>query len=123
MFQRDIPAVQGCILLIVLFFLVVNTLVDIACAMIDPRIKYGAMRLGANTVIGGTLFVIAVRSASSRRGSHTDPVMDANLMVAEEPPGREFWFGTDAQGATSIPRRARRAHLAHRRDRSAADQR
>ena len=40
-FQRDIPAVQGCILLIVLFFLVVNTLVDIACAVIDPRIKYG----------------------------------------------------------------------------------
>jgi peptide/nickel transport system permease protein len=39
-FQRDIPAVQGCILLIVLFFLVINTLVDIACAAIDPRIKY-----------------------------------------------------------------------------------
>jgi ABC-type dipeptide/oligopeptide/nickel transport system permease component len=39
-FARDIPAVQGCILLIVVFFLVVNTLVDIACAMIDPRIKY-----------------------------------------------------------------------------------
>jgi ABC-type dipeptide/oligopeptide/nickel transport system permease component len=39
-FQRDIPAVQGCILVLVLFFLIVNTLVDIACAMIDPRIKY-----------------------------------------------------------------------------------
>jgi len=39
-FQRDIPAVQGCILVIVLFFLVVNTLVDIGCAAIDPRIKY-----------------------------------------------------------------------------------
>ena len=39
-FQRDIPAVQGCILVIVLFFLVVNTLIDIACAAIDPRIKY-----------------------------------------------------------------------------------
>jgi peptide/nickel transport system permease protein len=39
-FARDIPAVQGCILLIVLFFLIVNTLVDIACAAIDPRIKY-----------------------------------------------------------------------------------
>jgi len=39
-FARDIPAVQGCILVVVLFFLVVNTLVDIACAMIDPRIKY-----------------------------------------------------------------------------------
>jgi len=39
-FARDIPAVQGCILLIVLFFLIVNTLVDVACAAIDPRIKY-----------------------------------------------------------------------------------
>ena len=39
-FQRDIPAVQGCILVLVLFFLIVNTLVDIACAAIDPRIKY-----------------------------------------------------------------------------------
>jgi peptide/nickel transport system permease protein len=39
-FQRDIPAVQGCILVLVLFFLIANTLVDIACAMIDPRIKY-----------------------------------------------------------------------------------
>jgi len=39
-FARDIPAVQGCILLIVLFFLIVNLLVDVACAAIDPRIKY-----------------------------------------------------------------------------------
>jgi ABC-type dipeptide/oligopeptide/nickel transport system permease component len=39
-FARDIPTVQGCILLIVLFFLVVNMLVDVACAAIDPRIKY-----------------------------------------------------------------------------------
>ena len=39
-FARDIPAVQGCILVLVLFFLIVNTLVDIACAAIDPRIKY-----------------------------------------------------------------------------------
>ena len=29
-FQRDMPAVQGCILMIVLFFLVINTLVDLA---------------------------------------------------------------------------------------------
>jgi peptide/nickel transport system permease protein len=39
-FQRDIPAVQGCILVIVLFFLAINTLVDIAYAFIDPRISY-----------------------------------------------------------------------------------
>src|SRR5882762_117826 len=40
-FQRDIPAVQGCILLIVLFFLIINTLVDLAYVAIDPRIRYG----------------------------------------------------------------------------------
>jgi peptide/nickel transport system permease protein len=34
------PGVQGCILVIVLFFLFVNTLVDVLCALIDPRIKY-----------------------------------------------------------------------------------
>jgi ABC-type dipeptide/oligopeptide/nickel transport system permease component len=38
-FQRDIPTVQGCILLIVLFFLVINTLVDLAYVAIDPRIR------------------------------------------------------------------------------------
>lgn len=37
---RDIPVVQGCILVIVLFFLLVNLLVDVMCAVIDPRIKY-----------------------------------------------------------------------------------
>ena len=40
-FQRDIPAVQGCILGFVLFFLVINTLVDLAYVAIDPRIRYG----------------------------------------------------------------------------------
>ena len=37
---RDIPVVQGCILVIVLFFLVVNMLVDVLAAIIDPRIRY-----------------------------------------------------------------------------------
>lgn len=37
---RDIPVVQGTILFIVLLFLLINTLVDVLCAMIDPRIKY-----------------------------------------------------------------------------------
>lgn len=36
---RDIPVVQGAILTIVVFFLVVNTLVDVLCAVIDPRIQ------------------------------------------------------------------------------------
>jgi glutathione transport system permease protein len=32
--------VQGCILTIVLIFLIINLTVDALCAMIDPRIKY-----------------------------------------------------------------------------------
>ena len=37
---RDIPVVQGSILVIVLLFLLINMLVDVLCAIIDPRIKY-----------------------------------------------------------------------------------
>lgn len=36
---RDIPVVQGTILVIVLWFLLINTFVDIVYALIDPRIK------------------------------------------------------------------------------------
>ena len=36
---RDIPVVQGAVLVIVLWLLVINMLVDIAYALIDPRIK------------------------------------------------------------------------------------
>lgn len=36
---RDIPVVQGAILVIVLWFLLINTAVDILYAAIDPRIK------------------------------------------------------------------------------------
>ena len=57
------------------------------------------MKLGANLTIGGSLFLLAVAVGILAPWiAHTDPVMDANLMMAEEPPGREFWFGTDAQG-------------------------
>ena len=37
---RDIPTVQGTILVIVLFFLLINTLVDLAYLIVDPRIRY-----------------------------------------------------------------------------------
>lgn len=39
-YQRDIPVTQGCILLIILTFLIVNLVVDLLYAVIDPRIKY-----------------------------------------------------------------------------------
>jgi len=57
------------------------------------------MKLHANLAIGGALFLTAVVvGVFAPWLAHTDPVMGANLMNAEEPPGREFWFGTDAQG-------------------------
>lgn len=38
-FSRDIPVLQGTILVLALIFVAINLLVDIAQAMIDPRIK------------------------------------------------------------------------------------
>ncbi len=53
----------------------------------------------ANLLIGGFLFLAAVFiGIFAPLLAPYDPVMDANLMNAEIPPGREFWFGTDAQG-------------------------
>jgi peptide/nickel transport system permease protein len=39
-YQRDIPVTQGCILVIILIFLIVNLAVDLLYSVIDPRIKY-----------------------------------------------------------------------------------
>jgi len=38
-FQRDLPLLQGTILVLALFFVCLNLMVDIAQAAIDPRIK------------------------------------------------------------------------------------
>lgn len=38
--QRDIPAVQGAILVVVLAFLAINLLIDVLYGVIDPRIRY-----------------------------------------------------------------------------------
>src|SRR5207247_11431968 len=38
-FQRDLPLLQGTILVLALFFVFLNLMVDIAQAAIDPRIK------------------------------------------------------------------------------------
>jgi peptide/nickel transport system permease protein len=39
-FQRDIPVTQGCVLLLIVSFLVINLAVDVLYALIDPRIEY-----------------------------------------------------------------------------------
>ena len=39
-FMRDIPVTQGCVLVIILVFLLVNLAVDLLYAFIDPRIEY-----------------------------------------------------------------------------------
>ena len=40
-FQRDLPLLQGTILVLAMFFVVLNLLVDVLQAAIDPRIKRG----------------------------------------------------------------------------------
>ncbi len=39
-FQRDYPVVQGAVLLLTVSYLIVNTLVDLLYAYLDPRIRY-----------------------------------------------------------------------------------
>ncbi len=39
-FQRDIPVTQGCVLVIIGVFLVVNLVIDLLYVVIDPRIQY-----------------------------------------------------------------------------------
>ena len=57
------------------------------------------MKVGTNLMIGGGLVLLAVVVGIFAPWiAHTDPVMDANLMNAEEPPSWIWWFGTDAQG-------------------------
>ncbi|MBL8587912.1 MAG: ABC transporter permease [Methylobacteriaceae bacterium] len=57
------------------------------------------MKFRANLWIGGALFATVVAAGALAPWlAHTDPVMDANLMNAELPPGAEFWFGADGQG-------------------------
>jgi ABC-type dipeptide/oligopeptide/nickel transport system permease component len=38
--QRDFPMVQGTVLVIAIVFTVVNFLVDLTYAALDPRVKY-----------------------------------------------------------------------------------
>ncbi len=37
---RDIPLIQGSVLLIAVTFVFINLLVDVTYALLDPRIKY-----------------------------------------------------------------------------------
>lgn len=39
-FQRDVPVTQGCVLVIIGVFLLVNLIVDLMYGFIDPRIRY-----------------------------------------------------------------------------------
>lgn len=40
--RRDYPLIEGCIFLIAVIFVVVNLLVDVVCAFLDPRIRLGS---------------------------------------------------------------------------------
>lgn len=38
--RRDYPLIEGCIFFIAVVFVIVNLLVDVVCALIDPRIRF-----------------------------------------------------------------------------------
>jgi len=41
-FGRDLPVVVGCCVVLALIFVMVNLLVDLSYALLDPRIRYGS---------------------------------------------------------------------------------
>jgi len=38
--NRDYPAIQGCVLILAVTFIVINTIIDLLYSWIDPRVKY-----------------------------------------------------------------------------------
>ena len=57
------------------------------------------MHLRFNLLLGGILSAVVVLGGVFASWlTPLDPIMSADLMNAEMPPGAEFWFGTDAQG-------------------------
>ncbi len=57
------------------------------------------MQLRFNLVVGASLTLLVILGAVfAPLLTGLDPILDADLMKAEEPPGAEFWFGTDLQG-------------------------
>jgi len=57
------------------------------------------MYLRFNLVVGGLLTALVILGGVFAPWlTSRDPIMDADLMNAEIPPGAEFWFGTDTQG-------------------------
>lgn len=55
--------------------------------------------LNVNLLVGGVLTALVVfAGVFAPFLTSYDPVLDANLLYSEEPPGAEFWFGTDTQG-------------------------
>jgi peptide/nickel transport system permease protein len=40
--QRDFPVVQAGVLCIAVMFILINLLVDLIYAVVDPRVRYGA---------------------------------------------------------------------------------
>lgn len=61
--------------------------------------------LGANFWLGGGIIVtVALLAILAPLLAPYHPVTSANLMYAEEPPGPQFWLGTDEQGRDILSR-------------------
>ncbi len=57
-----------------------------------------------NLLIGGPLSCFYCNCCFRPVFAPYDPVHDADLMVAEQPPDKTFWFGTDEQGRDILSR-------------------
>lgn len=40
-FARDLPVIQGCVLIIAVIYVILNLLIDLLYTWLEPRIRYG----------------------------------------------------------------------------------
>ncbi|UCF90018.1 MAG: ABC transporter permease [Desulfobacterales bacterium] len=63
------------------------------------------LKLRTNLMAGGALtLLVIIMALFAPLLAPYHPIDDADLMVAEEPPSAQFWFGTDSQGRDILSR-------------------
>ena len=110
--RRDYPVIQGTILMIVLLYLVINLVVDILYAWLDPRVQLQMIRVAARIGLGGRklafagLVIVAALAVCALFApwlAPADPIaIDPPARLS--PPGAGHWFGTDHFGRDTLSR-------------------
>ena len=121
--KRDIPLIQGTTLVFACFVVLVNLVIDVIYALIDPRIRFtqgglvsapgGAVRAErfrhvaaapGLVIIAVLIMAVVVVCAIFGSGIAPDSPFTQRLAVGDQPPSAEFLAGTDLLGRDVLSR-------------------